>query len=131
MNVDMFHFVVFMAVSSLVFVAVLHLVLRKRRARPSLLPLVAVAGIVNVGGMCFAKVGANAGWPVWLYYGLPAAMTVFLAPVIFRMSSREATAYIVLASLMAPAIHVSFSLLLGWKEYLPFWAVPSLRELTS
>jgi len=116
----MFHFVAFMVVSSLVFVAVLRLALRRRTTRPALLPIVAVAGIVNVGGMWFAKVGANAGWPGWLYYGVPAAMTVFLAPVVFRMSGREATTYIVLASLMAPAIHVSFSLFLGWKEYLPF-----------
>jgi hypothetical protein len=24
---------------------------------------------------------------------------------------------------------VAFSLFLGWKEYLPFWAVPSVGEL--
>jgi len=47
------------------------------------------------------------------------------------MTGREAIAYVAFASLIAPAIHVSFSLLLGWKEYLPFWAVPSLGELLS
>jgi hypothetical protein len=26
-------------------------------------------------------------------------------------------------------IHVFFSLLFGWKEYMPFLSVPSLREL--
>ena len=37
--------------------------------------------------------------------------------------------YILAAVVVSPPIHVLFSLFLGWKEYLPFWEVPSLREL--
>jgi len=131
MPVDNLHFASFIAASFALFAAVLHLILRKRASRPPGWALFAVAGIVTVGGMLFAKVGANAGWPVWLYYGVPAAITVFLPPMVFRMRGREIGAYLIVASLMAPAIHVTFSLLLGWKEYLPFWAVPSLHELLS
>lgn len=45
------------------------------------------------------------------------------------MSGREFARSVPLALLVAPAIHVFFSLFLGWKEYIPFLPVPSLREL--
>ena len=52
-------------------------------------------------------------------------------PIVFRMGRKEAVLYACAAALTSPAIHVFFSLILGWKEYLPFWVVPSLRELLS
>jgi len=82
-----------------------------------------------MGGMTFATFGATNGLPVWLYYGLPAALTWVVPPVTFRMTGREIVRYVPLALFVAPAIHVSFSLLLGWKEYMPFIPVPSLAEL--
>ncbi len=33
------------------------------------------------------------------------------------------------AFLSSPVIHVSFSFFLGWKDYMPFFDVPSLWEL--
>jgi hypothetical protein len=39
-----------------------------------------VAFVVVVVGMVFAKFGATAGLPWPLYYGLPAAVTLFLPP---------------------------------------------------
>ena len=130
-STDTLHFAAFIMASYVLFVAVLYGILRERVVRPRPLALICVAGVVTVGGMLFAKLGANAGWPPWVYYGIPATATVFLPPVVFHMRSGEASAYICAAILMAPAIHVCFSLMLGWKEYLPFWAVPSLRELLS
>ena len=76
--------------------------------------------------MCFAKYGANVGlgWPI--YYGVPAATTLLLPPLALRMNLREASWYVALAFASSPAIHVFFSVFVGWPEYLPFWHVPSL-----
>ncbi|MGQ0736435.1 MAG: hypothetical protein ACT4QD_22620 [Acidobacteriota bacterium] len=52
-----------------------------------------------------------------------------MPPIAFRMRGREVALYVPLAMLVAPSIHVVFSFLLGWKEYMPFIPVPSLREL--
>lgn len=108
---------------------VLRLVLRKRDAQPFVSTLLLIAGIVVVGGMTFAKLGATGGLPVWLYYGLPATLTWILPPVAVRMTRCEVARYVPLAVVVAPLIHVLFSLLLGWKEYMPFLPVPSLAEL--
>jgi hypothetical protein len=81
--------------------------------------------------MTFAKLGASHGLPVWLYYGVPAALTWVLPTVVFRMRGREVPSYLVLALVLAPGIHLVFSLILGWKEYLPFLPLPSLAELAS
>jgi hypothetical protein len=49
----------------------------------------------------------------------------------FGMHRGEMAAYLCAAALIPTVIHVAFILFLGWKEYLPFWAVPSLGELLS
>ena len=125
------HFPIFVVVSLVAFMGVLRLVLRHRSAAPSSLTLIWVAGVVVIGGMSFAKIGATHGLPVWLYYGVPAVLTWALPPVVFRMRGREIPIYLVLALVVAPAIHLAFSFILGWKEYLPFLPVPSLIELAS
>jgi len=60
---------------------------------------------------------------------VPAALTLVLAPVAHRFDVRRTPLYLLLALLSAPVIHVSFSLLIGWDEYMPFWHVPSLALL--
>lgn len=123
------HFPVLIAASLVTFVGVLRTALRQRSAIPSRAAFLWVAGIVVVGGMSFAKVGATTGLPVWLYYGLPAGLTWALPPLVFRMTRQEIVRYLPMSFLVAPAIHVVFSLTLGWKEYMPFLPVPSLAEL--
>ena len=76
--------------------------------------------MVVVGGMVFARIGAQVGLPVALYYGLPAICTWVLPPVAFRMTRSEIVRYLPLALIMAPVIHLLFSSLLGWNDYLPF-----------
>lgn len=120
------HFVAFLVISMAAFVPLLLWSLHGRIDRPSLLQTVWVSMIVVAGGMGFAKIGANAGLPPTIYYGVPALTTLVLPPVVFRMGKRELLQYSVLALAFSPAIHVLFSLLLGWHEYLPFWHVPSI-----
>jgi hypothetical protein len=122
-------FPIFVAASYVVFGAVLFLVLR-RRGRFGLLPrILGIGVVVIVGGMVFAKLGQNTGWPWWIYYTTPMLLTVLLPPLYFKMSRREVPEYLVLSFLSAPFIHLLFSFFAGWKDYMPFVEVPSLWEL--
>ena len=52
-----------------------------------------------------------------------------LPPLVFRLSRRNLWQHLILAFLSSPVIHILFSLLLDWHEYMPFVRVPSLRSL--
>ena len=80
------HFLVFILVSLLLFLAILHVVLRRRPERPKTLHAAVVAVVVVVVGMVFAKWGVNSGLPWVVYYGVPAANTV-LPPPLRRLGS--------------------------------------------
>ena len=129
---DNWRFVIFMLASSAVFASALLLVLRTRPERP-LRRVCVLTGVVVVGGMLFGRYGhlyANL-WPA-VYYGVPASITLLLPIASLRMSRSEVLQYVPFAVLMAPLIHIVFSLVLGWHDYMPFpfW-IPSLRELMS
>lgn len=126
---EVWRFPILIVVSLVVFVAILRFVVRKRPQQPSRTGVVAVAAIVVVGGMVFAKVTQNTGWPWWIYYTTPALVTLLLPPIAFRFSWQELWRYLVLAFLSAPVIHVAFSFFLGWHDYMPFIPVPSMQEL--
>jgi len=122
-------FSIFVLVSLVAFIAILHFVTRHRAQRPNTSTVVVVAAVVVVGGMIFAKYGNNAGLPWWIYYTVPALTTLLLPPVVFKFSGKELVQYLVLAFLSSPVIHVVFSFLFDWHEYMPFIPVPSLRSL--
>ena len=121
-------FAVFVLVSFILFLAVLRWVLRNRDSR-HWLRLIALASVVVVGGMAFARWGQHSGMQWWIYYTVPALATFLLPPAVLRMSRRETLAYLLLAVLMAPAIHIFFALFVGWSDYMPFISVPSLSNL--
>jgi hypothetical protein len=122
-------FPVFIVASCVAFVAILRVALAERQEGPPKGTVLSVAGVVVVGGMVFAKVGAALGWPVAVYYGLPATLAWALPPRAFRMNGRELARYLPLAMISAPLIHVLFSFFLGWNEYMPFIQVPSIQAL--
>jgi hypothetical protein len=129
---DNWRFVIFILASSAVFASALLFVLRTRPERP-FLRICLLTGAVVVGGMLFARYGhLYANLRPAVYYGVPAFVTLFLPIASLRMSRSEALQYLPFAVLMAPAIHIVFSLVLGWHDYMPFpfW-IPSLRELIS
>jgi len=126
---EAWRFPILILVSLVVFVAILHFIMRRRLNKPSTISVVVVAAIVVVGGMLFAKFTQNAGWPWWIYYTVPALVTLILPPAAFRFTGKELWRYLLLAFLSAPAIHIAFSFLLGWHDYMPFIRVPSLQEL--
>jgi hypothetical protein len=131
---DVQRFIVFMAAAFFVFVAVLRFTLRKRADKPSQTETCVVGIAVVVAGMFFARY-THLAFPglSWLvYYGVPALNTVFLPPLWLRMSRHEVAQYLPLAWLTAPAIHLFFSLFVGWHDYMPFPVyIPSLAELLS
>jgi hypothetical protein len=122
-------FAVFMIVAFVVFVFILRFVLRRRTEHPSSMRVITTALVVVAGGMLFARVGQNSGLPWWIYYTIPLLVTVAVPPAVFRMNSREVLAYLVLAFLSSPVIHVVFSFFLGWNEYMPFIEIPAMGEL--
>jgi hypothetical protein len=129
---DLARFGVFMAAAFLLFVGVVHWVVRRRPSKPNWGVMVALATVVVPIGMLFARYAHIffRGLPWEIYYGVPALTTFFLPPLWLRMPRREVARYVPLAVLMAPAIHVVFSLFVGWHDYMPFPAyIPSLAEI--
>lgn len=124
-------FPIFVLVSLAVFFAILRFVTRKRTTKPTLTIVLTIAAVVVVGGMIFAKFGQNTGWPWWVYYTIPALVTLLVPPLVLRFSAEELWQYLALAALSSPVIHVLSSFLLGWHDYMPFIRVPSIHELLS
>ena len=124
-------FAVFVLVSLFAFIAILYFVTRRRTQRPNTFKVIAVAALVVVGGMLFAKFGNNIGFPWWIYYTVPALITLAVPPVAFKFSGKELAQYLVLAFLSSPVIHVAFSFFFDWHEYMPFIPVPSLKSLLA
>ena len=65
--------------------------------------------------------GFSTGCLLWLLLLYP--------PILFRMSGRETGRYILMAVLMAPAIHVFFSFFVGWHDYMPLFYMRSIWDL--
>ena len=127
-NLPPIRFFVFVAVSLILFIGILHWTLRTRSVKPAARLVGGIAFVVVVVGMGFAKFGATSGFPWPVYYGLPAAMTLLLPPLSFRMLRSEFAWYVSLAFASSPAIHFLFSFFVGWHEYMPFWYIPSFWD---
>lgn len=63
------------------------------------------------------------GW--WIFYGVPALATFLVPPIVFRMSRAETASYVA----MEPAVHVFFSVFVGWHDYMPWFCVRSFWDL--
>ena len=123
------HFPVMIAASLVEFVLLLRLVLGRVVFRRRNRAVIVVSLVVVVAGMLFGKYGLLLGLPWWLYYPVPALVTIALPPLVFKMTWRSTALYLLLAALSAPLIHVLFSFFLGWGEYMPFLPVPGLSSL--
>jgi hypothetical protein len=124
------HFPVMIVASLGLYIVLLRCILGKAVFGRRLSSVVVVSSFVVVGGMLFGKYGATVlQLPWWVYYPVPALLTILLPPVVFRMNVRRTVLYLVLSAVSAPVIHSLFSLFLGWDEYMPFLRVPSLASL--
>jgi hypothetical protein len=120
MTSDPAHIPVYMLASTLVLAAVIWICAFGREPGPRALIVLLIAGAISVGGIVFAKYGANAGLPWWIYYTVPMLATVFVPPLVFRLGRARSILYVVLAFATAPLIHLAFVKLLGWTDYMPF-----------
>ena len=129
---DLTRFFVFMVAAFVLFFGVLRFCLRARAEKPKTRTLLFLCTIVVIFGMLFARYShiffPRLPWEI--YYGAPALSTFLLPPLWLRMSAKEGLQYIPLSVLMAPVIHLVFSLLFGWHDYMPFPIyIPSLAEI--
>ena len=128
---DLERFAVLMLLSSTAFLALVLVLTRTRVVKPSPGVLLPLSFVVVCCGMTFARYGHLLfHLPWWIYYGVPAGLTIFLPPLVLRMARSEVLRYLPSAVLLAPAVHVVASLAFGWHDYMPFPAyIPSLVEL--
>ena len=122
------HFPIMILASLLIFFVIIRLVLSKNDCKIKRNQIYKLALVVVVLGMLFGKYGATYGLPWWLYYPIPMLITVILPPVVLKLNTQKTIIYLVLSFLSAPFIHVTFSFLLGWTEYMPFWEIPFVGD---
>lgn len=123
-----FRFIVMAAAAYLAFLCVIRLVLGTQYKVKSF--LINVIGMLTVyGSLLISRYGNFLKLPVYLYYILPALLTVFLPPLSLKMKSDQVLKYLGYSILAFPIIHILFSFLLGWSELLPFIKVPSLWNI--
>ena len=92
---DPIHIPVYMLVSTLVLAAVIWICARgKNGTPPRELRILAIAALISVLGIAFAKYGSNFGAPWWIYYTVPMLSTVFIPPFVFRLGPARSAAYV-------------------------------------
>ena len=107
--------------SFIIFLVVIRIVIGKKDYKEKQKLIIYLAIVVVVVGMLFGKYGANWGLEWWIYYPVPLLMNVILPPVLLKMNIKRTIIYLVLSLISAPLIHIFFSMVLGWNEYMPFW----------
>ena len=127
-NAD-WHFYIMIAVSLILFFIMIRIVLSKHEFIVKKNTIFFLSFIIVVIGMLLGKCGARLGFPWWIYYPVPMLMTVLLPPFTLKFDRVKTMQYLILSLVSAPLIHASFSFFIGWKEYMPFWNIPSIREL--
>ena len=129
MNTE-WHFPVMIVASLLIFFLTIRIFLSKNDFKIKRKKKFILALVVVVFGMLFGKYGATYKLPWWLYYPIPMLITVILPPIVLKLNTKKTIIYLVLSFLSAPFIHVAFSFFLGWTEYMPFWKIPFIGNLT-
>jgi hypothetical protein len=125
------HFPVMIFASLIVFFIIVRIALTKKEYVDRFKAILFLAFVVVVLGMTFGKYGATYGLPWWIYYPVPMLATVLLPPLILKLSKTKTMVYLLLSFLSAPFIHVIFSFLFGWTEYMPFWKIPQIGTLIN
>ena len=116
-------FPIMIFVSFLVFILVIRIVLGKLEFFKKKRLVLVLSVIIIIIGMLIGKYGANWGLKWWIYYPIPMLMNVLLPPIVLKMNFQKTLWYLGLSILSAPIIHIMFSKILGWTEYMPFWTV--------
>ena len=129
-NAD-WHFYIMIIVSVLLFPVMIRIIVNSDQFIRKRNLIFFLSFVIVVAGMMIGKYGAKLGLPWWIYYPIPMLLTVLLPPLALKFSRRQTLLYLLISFLSAPFIHAAFCFFLGWKEYMPFWNIPSLRELVQ
>jgi hypothetical protein len=129
MNTE-WHFPIMIVASLLIFILIIRIVFSKNDFKIKRNQIYFLSLIVVVFGMLFGKYGATYKLPWWLYYPIPMLITVIVPPIVLKLNIQKTIVYLVLSFLSAPFIHTIFSFFLGWTEYMPFWKIPFIGNLT-
>lgn len=123
-----FRFLIMAAVTYIAFLCVIRLVIGSQYKAKSF--LINIIGMITVyGSFLISRYGNFLRLPGWFYYVLPVLLTVFLPPLSLKMKSDQTLKYLAFSLLAIPVIHLCFSFLLGWGEFLPFINIPSLWNI--
>lgn len=117
------HFIIMIIASFILFYIVIGIVLGKQKFIERKYSIILLSMIVVIIGMLFGKYGAIWGLKWWIYYPVPMLMNVLLPPIVLKMNIKKTILYLFLSFLSAPFIHIFFSLIFGWTEYMPFWKI--------
>lgn len=131
MDESIFHFIVMMIISTVLFMGVILIVVGKNVFIIKRKPIIQITCIVVVLGMSIGKYGAFLSLPWYLYYSLPLFMTMLLPPYFLKFTKVQTLIYLLLSFISAPCIHFVFSFFLNWKEYMPFWNIPFWKEING
>ena len=121
-NAD-WHFPIMIIASLIIFITILRIVLPGNTFWSKKKTIVWLSLVVVVMGMLVARYAAQWDVPWWIYYPVPMMLTVLLPPLVLHLDKKRTLAYLILSFISAPVIHVFFSLVLGWPEYLTFWRI--------
>ncbi|NLM73071.1 MAG: hypothetical protein GX184_03455 [Clostridiaceae bacterium] len=120
-----FRLLVIVAVLYLVFLCVIRLVMGTVYKSKSF--LINIIGIITVfGGFILSRFGEYLKLPDYIYYIVPVLLIVLLPPLSLNMKTDQTLKYLIFFVVSVVLIHVLFSLLVGWKDLLPFIKIPSL-----
>lgn len=121
-------FQVMAAVTYMIFLCVVRIAMGSQYKAKSF--LVSIIGVFTVfGSFIISRYNVVLKLPDFLCYILVVLLTVFLPPLSLKMKSDQTLKYIAVGFVAIPLLHLLFSLLLGWGEYLPFIPLPSLWDL--
>ena len=125
-----FRFLVMAAVTYMAFLCVIRMVMGSQYRAKSF--LINIVGMFTVYGSFFiSRYGNFLKLPAYLDYIVPAVLTIFLPPLSLKMKSDQTLKYLGYSLLAVPVIHLLFSFLLGWGEFLPFIKIPSLWNILT
>ncbi len=123
-----FRFLVMLAITYMAFLCVIRIAMGNQYKAKSF--LINIIGILTVfGSFIISRYNGILKLPGFIYYILIILLAVFLPPLSLKMKSDQTLKYIAIGFVTIPILHLLFSLLLGWGEYLPFIPLPSLWDL--
>jgi len=118
-------FVIMAAAAYMVFLCVIRIVLgavyKARSFRINLIGMVTV-----YGSLIISRFGGQMKLPEYIIYIVPVLLIVLLPTLSLNMKTDQTLKYLVLFPVSIFLLHVLFSLLLGWRDLLPFVRINSL-----